>query len=196
MDATTIAVICGFGLLCTVLLLVGGFVVLRFSGLNLGAIVDTISGASDSDPEDVEPERSRAGRRSLREKASDLDFDSAVAKYQGAPPAAGAPQGSRAQSLAERYKSSDPGGAFGAQSAPPSAPPPAGQPGYTPLRGSGQFGGQRDENFVNYDEDRRPLSPGSPSGLRRRRGSRDDEVYGGMLDEDGDGNVDEGGLFG
>lgn len=165
--------LCGLAVICGGLLLVGGFLVLRATGFNFGSIVDMITGGAGSDDDDDDPEFAPRKRTSLRDRAASLDFDSTVQKYSGTGAASNA---NRAQSLADRYKSAN----FGDT-------PSSDSTAASPLSGSAA----RDASGGFVQEDRQGSV--SDDSLRRqlRRGRRsDDEAFGGMLDDEGDGIID------
>ncbi len=142
--------LCGVALVCTV---VGALLfhwITRSIGrfFIIGLVRRLIGGVDDytNDDETVRPYTAQGAHRDLRAEAQSLDFDSAVARYRGAPVPPTNPADASAQSL----------------------PPSDTQPTLGP-------------------------TPPLRSRRRTRRGESDenlDEVFGGMLDSDGDGDVD------
>ena len=93
--APVLIAVCGLSVICIGLIVIVGFIIIRFTGgnillplvsgfLNRDDLIDDITGEDEVDKPKRAPARA-SGRRSpsgLRSKADSLDFDSAVAKYQ------------------------------------------------------------------------------------------------------------------
>jgi hypothetical protein len=93
--APVLIAVCGLSVICIGVIVIVGFIIIRFTGgnillplvsgfLNRDDIIDNITGDDEIDKPKRTPARA-SGRRSpggLRSKADSLDFDSAVAKYQ------------------------------------------------------------------------------------------------------------------
>lgn len=132
--------LCGLGIVCGGLLLIGLLVVIRLTGRGLLPLLSILlSRRAESRSVDLPPLPRR--RVDLRARAQSVDFDSALAAAQ-------------------------------AQDSATSPPTP-------PLNGTPQAS---------------PLPPSAPSrpwlNGRHRRPRNEDEIFGGMLDSDGDGDVD------
>jgi len=192
-NAPVIIAACGLATVCVGIFLVGAFLVLRFLGADMFSFVRGLPGLAREERGKVNVEsvqRQSRDRGDLRARAQSLDFDAAVAQYNDPqnPPQSGT---------------------FGAQSAPQNAPLSSGRPrtssptgpsgpsgspsGWTTAGGSGL-----DENAAPSEDNPfgdvpRPNLRDRTSGPRpkkRRRNGNDDEIFGGMLDGDGDGSVD------
>lgn len=161
--------ICGLGIICLGVVAVGAFLFLRSTGLNFGSIIDVVTGGGSSDnDDDDEVLVPRRKKTNLRARADALDFDASVQKYtSSASSASGKPN------LAARYK------ATGLDA----APPPPNQP-LAPLGGASSS-----PRLGNFERDNSSDEQSLRRGLRRRDRS-DDEVFGGMLDDEGDGIID------
>lgn len=141
MDQSTglLSGLCGLGIICSGLLLVGLLVVIRLTGRGLLPLLSIfLNRRADSKPVDMPLPRRR--RVDLRARAQSADFDSALA--------------------AASYQE-------------PDAPPPASPLGATPQTAPLP-----------------PAAPDRPWRNGRRRPRNEDEIFGGMLDNNGDGDVD------
>jgi hypothetical protein len=99
--ALALIAICGFSVICIGLLVIVGFLVLRFTGRTVGDLlggggltgaINSLSGVGDPDEDGPLIERRRRRqptKGNLRAQAQSLDFDSAVAKYKSQPPQSG-----------------------------------------------------------------------------------------------------------
>jgi len=130
--------LCGLGIVCGGLLLVGLLVLIRLTGRGLLPLLSLLLNRR-AESKTIDMPLTRRRRVDLRARARSADFDSALA-------------------------------AASAQD--PAVLPPALPPNLAP-----------------------PTSPQPPtadrSWLRGRRGSNEDEIFGGMLDSDGDGDYTE-----
>ena len=185
-NAPVIIAACGLATICVGVFVIGAFFVLRFLGADLFSFIRGLPGLAREERGNVNVEavKNQARDRSgLKARAQSLDFDAAVAQYDN-------PQGSPQS------------GTFGAQSAPPSAPLSSGRPRTSsPSSPSGTSsgwttaGGRSADDNPFGDVPRRSLrgtdrtSSNDPR-LKKRRSGNDDEIFGGMLDDDGDGSVD------
>jgi hypothetical protein len=198
-NAPVIIAACGLATVCVGIFLVGSFLVVRFLGADLFSFIRGLPGLAKEERGNVNVEaaqRQARDRGDLRARAQSLDFDAAVAQYD--------PQNSQQ------------GGTFGAQSAPRNAPPTSAplssgsrrpsapsSPSGTASGWTTAGGNSLDDNTGSGSEDnpfgdvpRRRLrgdsrtSANDPRLKKRRRSGNDDEIFGGMLDDDGDGSVD------
>lgn len=186
-NAPVIIAACGLATVCVGIFLVGAFLVVRFLGADLFSFIRGIPGLAKEERGNVNIEavKNQARDRSgLKARAQSLDFDAAVAQYDN-------PQGP-AQ-----------GGTFGAQSAPSGRPrttspsaPSGTESGWTTAGGSSVDENTSSDDNPFGDVPRRSLrgsdrtSSNDPRLKKRRRSGNDDEIFGGMLDDDGDGSVD------
>ena len=165
--------VCGLGFLCVGLIVVGVLAAVRLMGGglldNLGFLGDFLGGETD-DYTAPPRQRGRGQRPDFRQRAQMLDFDQAVAsKRQQNPPAALKGDSQSVQ-----------------------------RPGAAPNDGFQPLGGSRPQPPASTDRPEIDLGtntyPGKYDtprlGARRRRDRNQDEVFGGMLDEDGDGDLD------
>ncbi len=167
---------CGFGFLCVGLIVVGLFVLVRFTGSsilgNMGdfGFISQFLNPGESDYTAPSRQRGRGQRPNFRERAQMVDFDQAVAsKRQQNPPAA-----IKGDSHSLQRPGAAPNAGFQPQGSSRPQPPASTTPPSIDL-------GNRDY----------PDKYSSPRlGARRRRDRNQDEVFGGMLDEDGDGDLD------
>ncbi len=174
---------CGLSIICVGLLAVGIIVLIRFTGSsilgnmgNLGFLSQFLN-PGESDYTAPTPQRSRGQRPNFRQRAQSQDFEDIVAskRQQNPPPAFKGDS----QSLRRPTPGNDSGfRPIGGGTPPPPIPPstPA-KPAAPADLGSTDYTGKYSKN--------------PRFGSRRRRDDRNqDEVFGGMLDEDGDGDLD------
>ncbi len=164
---------CGFGILCVGLIVVGVLVAVRLLGGglmdNLGFLGDMLGGETN-DYTALPRQRGRGQRPNFRERAQMVDFDAQVAsKRQQNPPAA-----LKGDSQSLERRSAAPNEGFQPLGGSPPPPPASTNPPAVDL-GTNTYPDK-------YDSPR--------LGARRRRDRNQDEVFGGMLDEDGDGELD------
>ncbi len=196
--------VCGLSLACIGLLVAGAFFLARFVGINfldrMGSISEIFgAGHADTVPTSGSPGAERRRRRSLSASQSSdpLDFDAALARHrsdqtpaviQPNPPEPHTP-GLHAESFDVKTSSPIQGrimrdGRFRRVT------------GGTPGRyRAGNFkraeGGGEPPAATRPETNIEPHIPDTNSPLRRRRRDRNqDEVFGGMMDEDGDGMID------
>lgn len=210
---------CGLSVVCLGVFGVGAYMFFRFTSGELFELVGGFwGGGDDNDSLDVPVPQASSARRDLRARAQSYDFDAAVQNQsQGANPNRFGentnlrPDQQNTLNPAKRDLNLRPPGT---QSDNPDAlhapPPPNFNPNseYLPNSNSnvgGRVGrwntgrgqdGQRMDSFGS--------TPNAPDGLGKNRSARfdegrrtrrnsnrnDDEVFGGMLDADGDGDVD------
>lgn len=137
MDQTTglLSGLCGLGIVCSGLLLVGFFVLIRLTGRGLLPLLASVLNRRSDEPE-IEIPRLRRRRVDLRAQAESVDFDAAMA----------------------------------AASQTPNAPPPPRRP---------------------HESRIAQAAPSEPWAIENgRRPTNEDEIFGGLLDIDGDGDPD------
>ena len=185
--------ICAFAVVAVGLVAIVGFVIIRFVLRGVGGLPTEIFGAlggilGDENAESANFQASRARRRSsggLRDMAVDLDFDAAVARHASDADAA----------------TPDPDHSVSDERLSPS-PVKTQSPISGRIMRDGRYrrvtggtpGREKDQDFRRVG-DERPLPdfdmPEVEKPLRRKRRDRNqDELFGGMLDEDGDGDLD------
>jgi hypothetical protein len=152
--------VCALALVCGGLLLVGLVLLLRMIGGSVPKWLGGLDRALGGDPR-LDPSPPPSRRRSgERLRPEDLDFDAAVARH--------AEQGVITKPDSPDFSAQQ----FDEDSAPRDRPSRRMQSDQAPL----------DSNL--------PPAQGPIRKRRRKRGLSDDEVFGGMLDDDGDGDVD------
>lgn len=174
---------CGMSIICVGLLAVGAIALIRFTGRNLPANIGFLSqmlntGSESADYTAPQRRRERSSRPDFRQRAQSLDFEDIVAskRQQNPPPALKGDS----QSLRRPTPGNDSGfRPLGGGTPPPPVPPSTPSKPAAPDLGSTNYTGKYSTN-----------SPRFGSRRRRRDNSKQDEIFGGMLDEDGDGDLD------
>lgn len=156
--------VCAIGLVGIGLVVVVGFTVLRrWAPQLMGLLGGAESILGNQEPTNLpKPGESTRRRTNLRDKAASLDFDSALARHQQTP----IPPSTSVQ----------------VQRATPASAPRVEQNPFSNGTRPGQPFGQATTS---------PFGDDSIPPLRRKRRDRNqDEIFGGKLDEDGDGDLD------
>lgn len=175
------------------LIVIGGFLVLRFlsrraGGLPLG-ILGGLSSAfrSEGEEEEVDTSRPTRGRRlNVENLAASVDFDAALAR-QGDDNSTTGISAQQAQPGQQQPKRGNAGAGRILRSGhdTPSSPSGARPATQGPDQDFQQIGEDSSSSDLGTTPDR-PLR----QRRRRRRDGNEDEVFGGMLDDDGDGEFD------
>lgn len=171
-DANTGLVLgaCGLGIVCFGVVAVMLFVVLRLTGRGYMEFLSVFTPAKEDKDE---PNYQARSRPNLRHIAQGADFDAAIAKNVVQDELRPTSSGFPAHAAPPSFSSGTPV-TFGQPVTPPSFDdqPPAGLPPATP----------RLRNFDPLNRTRRD---------RNRDNYSQDEIFGGILDDDGDGEIDD-----
>ncbi len=181
--------VCGAVLVIGLVLLVLGFTVFRSLIPGLLDMVNNAGGIFESDePAPRTSSRTGSRRARLRKPPEPLDFEAALARHRNEPPPAG-----KVTIEAQHIDSNR----FGVNTSTPISGRIMRDGRYRRVTG-GTPGRERDQDFRRVDGSgpsvQADLPPAPKPERLRRRKRRDtrneDEIFGGMLDEDGDGNLD------